>query len=280
MTARLLKEQAGIPADQLLVRDHGSPADVVLEDDAELDIADGNIQRARTRIDALLSTSPESPDLLVLGAKIYGMQGQSARAEQMLLKVVRLAPDNPVPYALLAQLYVTQRRTDEAKTYFRNLVRADPRAVSGYVMLGMLEYSTGSLEPAQKAWENALRIDAQNAPAANNLAWLYAESGTNLDAAQQLANRARNLLPEQPEINDTVGWVYYKKKLTESAIEYFRRAVERGADVPLYHFHLGLAYAQAGEDAKARVALNKALELDPKFSGADEAKKTLATLVY
>jgi hypothetical protein len=41
-----------------------------------------------------------------------------------------------------------------------------------------------------------------------------------------------------------------------------------------------MAYAQAGEDAKARTALTKALDLNPKFSGADEAKRTIATLVY
>ncbi|MFN8065249.1 MAG: tetratricopeptide repeat protein [Vicinamibacterales bacterium] len=245
-----------------------------------LDVADGNARGARARVDAALAKSPDSADLLLLGAKLYGVEGQSARAEQMLLKVVKVAPDKPAPYALLAQLYMAQARTDEAKAYFRNLVKADPRAVYGFVMLGVLEYATGNRDAAKTAWESALRLDAKNASAANNLAWLYAEAGTNLETAQQLAVTARNLLPEQPEINDTLGWIYYKKKLTENAIEYFRRAVERGADNPDYHFHLGLAYAQAGEDAKARAALNKALQLNPKFAGADEAKKTLATLVY
>jgi Flp pilus assembly protein TadD len=49
---------------------------------------------------------------------------------------------------------------------------------------------------------------------------------------------------------------------------------------PIYQFHIGLAYAQLGEDAKARRALEYALKVAPGFDGAPEAKKTLASLVY
>lgn len=41
--ARVLKDQAGVPMDHILVRDHGSDHDVAFEDDAELDLADGNV---------------------------------------------------------------------------------------------------------------------------------------------------------------------------------------------------------------------------------------------
>ncbi|MCI0534239.1 MAG: hypothetical protein L0Z50_03320 [Verrucomicrobiales bacterium] len=41
--ARVLKDQAGIPADHILVRDHGNEFDVSFEDDAELELAEGNV---------------------------------------------------------------------------------------------------------------------------------------------------------------------------------------------------------------------------------------------
>ena len=49
--------------------------------------------------------------------------------------------------------------------------------------------------------------------AANNLAWMFAETGENLDMALQLAQAATRRVPEQPEIQDTLGWIYYKKGL-------------------------------------------------------------------
>ena len=43
VNARVLKDQAGIPADHILVRDHGNQFDVAFDDDGELDLAEGNV---------------------------------------------------------------------------------------------------------------------------------------------------------------------------------------------------------------------------------------------
>jgi len=41
--ARVLKDQAGVPADDVLVRDHGSKHDVAFDDDDEVDLSEGNV---------------------------------------------------------------------------------------------------------------------------------------------------------------------------------------------------------------------------------------------
>lgn len=43
VTARLIKEEAGEPADLTLVRDLGSPNDIPLEDESPINLADGNV---------------------------------------------------------------------------------------------------------------------------------------------------------------------------------------------------------------------------------------------
>lgn len=40
-------------------------------------------------------------------------------------------------------------------------------------------------------------------------------------------------------------------------------------------YHLGMAYFKNGEKENAKKELKKALELDSKFSGAEEARATL-----
>jgi Flp pilus assembly protein TadD len=47
-----------------------------------------------------------------------------------------------------------------------------------------------------------------------------------------------------------------------------------------YHDHLGKAYADSGEDAKARRELQQALALDPAFPQAADAHETLSRLVF
>ena len=125
-----------------------------------------------------------------------------------------------------------------------------------------------------------MQLDSGAAAAANNLAWIYAERGGNLDVALQLAQTAKGKYPSAPEVNDTLGWVYCKKNLNTQAIFYLEQSLEKDANNPVYLYHMGTAYAQKGEDAKARVFLERALKIKKDFDGAPEARKVLATLVY
>jgi tetratricopeptide (TPR) repeat protein len=76
------------------------------------------------------------------------------------------------------------------------------------------------------------------------------------------------------------GWAYYKKDLFGQATLYLQQSLDVEPANPVYTYHLGMAYARKGEGAKARRLLEAALRLDPKFSNASDAKKTLASLVY
>jgi tetratricopeptide (TPR) repeat protein len=114
--------------------------------------------------------------------------------------------------------------------------------------------------------------------AANNLAWIYAEDGGNLDVALGLAQTAKSRLPDSPEATDTLGWVYYKKGLASLAVPVFRENVDKAPKNPVYQYHLGLAHAKSGNKEEARKALEQALALDPKFDGSADAQRVLAGL--
>ena len=114
--------------------------------------------------------------------------------------------------------------------------------------------------------------------AANNLAFMYAEEGTNLDTALKLASAAKKELPNSPEISDTLGWVYYKRDLPNLAVGPLEEAVKQLPDRADILYHLGLTYAKLGEKAKSREALERALKLNPMFAGASTARKTLESL--
>ncbi len=131
---------------------------------------------------------------------------------------------------------------------------------------------------AQARYEKVVLMDPRAAVAANNLAWIYAESGNNLDEALKLAQTARLQLPSSPEVSDTLGWVYYKKGLPSLAVPIFRESVDKSPKNAVYRYHLGLAYAKSGHLEDARKALEQALALDPKFNGSADAQSVLAGL--
>jgi predicted Zn-dependent protease len=104
------------------------------------------------------------------------------------------------------------------------------------------------------------------------------EDGDNLDIALQHAQTAKAAMPNRPEVNDTLGWIYYKKNMTPQAIAALRDSVGRDSRNPVFYYHLGMAYAQSGDAVKARTALQQALSLRPDFPGADEARAALESL--
>ena len=68
--------------------------------------------------------------------------------------------------------------------------------------------------------------------------------------------------------------------MIEEATRAFQVSVNIEPNNVDFQYHLGLAYAASGEDAKARRALEAALRLAPRFSGAENAKALLKALVY
>jgi tetratricopeptide (TPR) repeat protein len=48
------------------------------------------------------------------------------------------------------------------------------------------------------------------------------------------------------------GWAYYKKDLFGQATLYLQQSLDVEPANPVYTYHLGMAYARKGEDAKAR----------------------------
>src|SRR5207344_790828 len=140
--------------------------------------------------------------------------------------------------------YLSQKRLDEAKKQFETLVARQQDPVASGTMLGIILEIQGRPADAQKMYERTLEVDPTAPVAANNLAWMYATHGGNLDVALQLAQTAKQKLADDASVDDTLGWIFYKKDLAVDAIRSFEASVKRMPTKAEYHFHLGLAHAK------------------------------------
>jgi len=243
-----------------------------------LDVSPKNPAVARTRLQTAVSKNPDSARLLLVAARSYMLMDDAAETERLLRRTIEADPSMLGAYAMLGQLYAKQNRTEPAIKEFNDLLAHNPRSVGAHTMLGMLLDAQNKRDEAKKHYEQAIAIDERAAVASNNLAWLYLESGGNLDLALQLAQSARNVLPDSPEVADTLGWVYFKKGLTEQAISTLKDSVTKQPERADFNYHLGLALAKSGDARSARQTLEKALRLDPKSSEAQEARTVLTQL--
>jgi tetratricopeptide (TPR) repeat protein len=243
-----------------------------------LDLTSRDFSHAKSLIDARLAEATPSAALLVLAARTYLAANDVARSEQLLRQAIERDPNYLTAYGALGQVYLRQNKLDAARAEFDAIAQRDPKSVGALTMAGVTLQALGNNGEAIKRYERALQIDPHAAVAANNLAWLHAESGQQLDAALQLAQRAKERLPESAEVNDTLGFVYYRKNMAALAVSTLKASVAKDPANAIYEYHLGLAYAQAGDKASARRSLTRALQLKTDFAGAKEARDLLNSL--
>jgi tetratricopeptide (TPR) repeat protein len=139
--------------------------------------------------------------------------------------------------------------------------------------LGTIYDRQGQAEKAEAFYRKALEVREDFAPAANNLAWNLAQREIKLNEALDLARLAKKHLPEDPNVMDTLGWVYYLQESYQNAVAELQDSVAKNPDNAITNYHLGKALYKIKEYEKAREYLAKALELDPDFSWADDARR-------
>lgn len=243
-----------------------------------LDLSARQIPAARARVDKLVSAPTASPSALMLAARTYAAAGDHSLAEQMLRRVLAADPSHLPAYGALGQLYARQGRLDAALAEFDALAQRDTKPVAALTLAGMILESQGKTAAAQQTFERVLQLDPRAPVAANNLAWMYAQNGGNLDVALQLAQTAKSKLPDMADVSDTLGFIYFKKGLLTQAVAELTSAVGQDAANPGFHYHLGLALAAQGNKATASEHLTRALALKPDFEGAADARAVLKTL--
>ena len=243
-----------------------------------IDLRAKRFKEAAERIDRALGRMPHTAELLVISAVTLARLGDPSRAEELLKEAITREPARLQAYSQLAELYARQNRLDDARDQFREVLQRNPKSVSANTMLGMVLHVQGDLKGAEEQYARTLAIDSEAAVAANNLAWMLVESNRNLDQAMQLAQTAIRKLPEDSHVNDTMGWIYYRKSAFPSAIRHLEASVARDPGNPVAQYHLGMALYQNGDNEKAKKALQRALAQNTPFGGIEEAKKTLNEL--
>jgi tetratricopeptide (TPR) repeat protein len=112
--------------------------------------------------------------------------------------------------------------------------------------------------------------------AENDLAWLLATEGRDLDLALSLAREASRLRPESATL-DTLGLVHIKRGEDEEAVDALEKAIAAPGSSPTVHYHLAIALGRTGNTERAREMLKRALA-GGDFPEAEAARQQLAEL--
>ena len=128
-----------------------------------------------------------------------------------------------------------------------------------------------------KRYRAILEHNPGNALALNALADVLSETG-ELDEALRLAEKAVAIAPQNGMILDTYGWILFKEKKNERALDVLKKSDSFLPGHPIVLYHLGAICHAIGSYVLAREHLERALSKSSDFKGADEAREILAKL--
>jgi len=220
---------------------------------------DQSVARIRKAVDA----EPEKAELHRIQGLVEMMTGDLEAAETSFRHSVDLDPDDPEGYEQLAYFYRTTGQIEKTIATYQSALQASPGNARLHHFLGVLYELDGKRDLAIEHYSKAVENDKTLGEAMNNLAYLLAEGGLDLDRALDLAQEAKELLPNSPNAADTLGWVLFKRGVPSAAVGYLREA-EGGMDpddegIGIIRHHLAQAYEANGEPEKAVASLEKAI---------------------
>lgn len=249
-----------------------------LENLTNFDLAEKQYAAAKARLQTFIEKNPKDGASRVMLAQVHLAQNEREPAEAALRQAIELRPDITTPYVMLAHLYISTNQAPKALENLKAAVSRNPKDASSLLLMGVLQENQKDYAGARDSYEKVLAINPKSAETLNNLAYLLSERTPDLDKALEVAQRARDLQPNQPATADTLGWILYKKRQYARALALLEESAEKLPKVPEALYHAGMAHYMMGNEDKARGHFTTALELSKDFDGAEEVRNSLAVL--
>ena len=283
-------------------RGHVGLADVYLQTN-ELDLARRSISRAlelspglaeaqgqaiavalqRKQFDAALEVARSMQAQRPADALGFALEGEieSRRGRwDAAAAALRKALDKQAPGAAAIKLHIALLRdgkADEAEQFAASWLKRQPKDTRFLFQLADAAQVGGNNALAEQRYQQILALQPEHVLALNNLAMLYIQM--KKPGATALAERATRNAPDQPAFLDTLAQAHANDNHLKQAIEVQQRAVDLAHDDGLLLLSLARYQLQAGDNARAKAALDKLARQGTQFAQQDEVARLQKSLV-
>lgn len=274
---------------------------------ALLDVQRQDARSAVTNLNLALTLQPGHENARYYLASVYAAAGRSDDAVAELFKISTESPMF-VQSRMLASFVLRQNhKLEQAQAAIREVLDEDSGNKSAFAYLIVLLREAGKFREARdmlsdaiedspdddrlvfqyavvlhdlkqedaalREMERVLILNPNHAEALNYLAYGLAMDKRDLGRAEELANRALKIRPEDGFFLDTLGWIYFNSGKLEEAEKTLAQAVSASGEDIVILDHYGDCLVALGRYEKAVKAWNAAVEKGLK-SDSPEDKDT------
>jgi cellulose synthase operon protein C len=241
----------------------------------QLALREDNPRDAVAAAQRLQRREAQDPAGFLLEGEVHLSRQQADAAIAPLRKALDLGAGTDAAIRLHGAL-TAANRAPEAERFAAGWTRDKPRDAAFRFYLGDRALSGQDYRSAEAHYRSVLQVQPDNALALNNVAWLMAQQ--KKPGALPLAERANQLLPNQPALMDTLAWVLALENQVPRAVELQRQAMAKAPEDHNLRLTLAKIHLQGGDKAQARTELQTLAALGDKFGNQREVAQLLGTL--
>lgn len=210
------------------------------------------------------SLKPQRPSFLFLLSQAQEMAGNTDAALAAVAEAKKDNPDHPLFLFQEAWIHYHAHQWDKAVPLFEQFIEKNPQhrlARQCQYSLSNIHVQKGDIRKGEEILEKVF-AEAPDDPSVNNdLGYLYADQGKNLEQARSMIEKALKAEPENAAYQDSMGWVLFKLGKAQEALPYLEKSVAapRGADATIWD-HLGDCLEFLGQKEKAVENWQRALK--------------------
>ncbi|SLN32280.1 tetratricopeptide repeat protein [Roseovarius albus] len=244
-------------------------------------IAAQQTDEAVALLEERLASDPDNLKLQFMRAGLHMIQNERDLAEPIYVKVLEKAPGNTNALRTLNAIMIADGREAEAAALIDEQIAKAPNPTAAYLLKAERLEKEKDFEGAIAIYESLYAQNSANVVVANNLSSLittHRDSAEDLDRAYAIARRLQNY--EIPALQDTYGWIEYRRGNFDEAVKYLEPAAKGLPEHALVQYHLGMTYVALERFDEAKEVLTKAIEMAgedplPQF---EKAREKLAEL--
>lgn len=236
----------------------------------------GRLDDARTALQKSAALDPRAPLPHVALARWHGGRKEYPQALAAVGAALERNPKLSDALLLRGDLLDASGDAAGALGAYEQAAKALPQMPGPLLRIAMLHHRTGDTAKALPMYIKAADLDPKNALVLNNIADIYGHRKDQLAEAERWANKAVAAAPKAAEVHDTLGWILRAKGNLPGA----RAALEKAAQIDPNNgetlYRLAQVYADQGDKARARQAIDAAMKARTPVVSAEPARKLLA----
>lgn len=208
-----------------------------------------------------------SENSIFIKSRIFGsyLAKQSSKiklSEKLIKEAFKVQPNNQQVFSFLLLILEKQKKYSEMLSILEDKLEKNPENEKLKFSYAFSTFNAGKRSEALKLMEEIIAINPNQSDALNFIAYSLADDNKDLVKANRYIKRALTIKPNDGYYLDTYGWVLFKEKKYEKALEVLSTAIKLTEKDPVIIEHYADVLKAIDNVIEAEKYYKKALEIE------------------